>query len=522
MIETSLVECPVPGSCALKRTLRSLIVVLVLVAAPTAAQPDVRVGLPVSEPQAVNGSISWGLVDSSHRVVVNLSGPQESGTSKVFGPGDLVELDLLELGNLPDGKYSYTVRTVPNEGDQTGFVSRYASGAVHVSGGLIEGSSTFPEPVFREGTEPSQGAGLHTKTSPEIADVGTVPFLRLEDTTPQGVGTEDDWWILVDQFGAGDGDEDFSIGWQNDTSGGTITYPFVIGNSINNNALYLLSRGVASTTEIGLNTGSPAATLHLASNFVPDIRFEDVGSNPYQWEIEADSGSFSVEDVTAATLPLVVEAGAPSSSLRIDSAGSLGIGTAQPSATVEIEGSSGTSQLLVDEQAANASVEVMFNLVCNCSPGFRMENTVNGEVWFFRHTAAGDFAFDNVAGSGLEARLDASGNFFIRGSLSQGSSRSLKENVSEVPGAKVLELLEDVDLYEWSYLDQKARHFGPMAEQFSSAFGLGESRSKIAPSDMAGVALAGVKELRERNAALEDRVRRLEALLLAQLDEGQP
>ena len=145
----------------------------------------------------------------------------------------------------------------------------------------------------------------------------------------------------------------------------------------------------------------------------------------------------------------------------------------------------------------------MFNLVCNCAPAFRMHNTTNGQVWFFRHTSGGDFSFDDPAAAGQEARLTSSGDLFLKGTLSQGSSRALKENLEPANGDRVLEMLDRLDLYEWSYIDQASRHVGPMAEEFSAVYGLGESRVKIAPSDMAGVALSGVKALRAENVELK-------------------
>ncbi len=108
--------------------------------------------------------------------------------------------------------------------------------------------------------------------------------------------------------------------------------------------------------------------------------------------------------------------------------------------------------------------------------------------------------------------VDLSGNFRERsvgcrvGSAhvleATGSSRALKENLEPANGDRVLDALTKLDLYEWSYIDQRARHFGPMAEEFSAAYGLGESKAKIAPSDMAGLALAASKTLAEQNEAL--------------------
>ena len=63
------------------------------------------------------------------------------------------------------------------------------------------------------------------------------------------------------------------------------------------------------------------------------------------------------------------------------------------------------------------------------------------------------------------------------------------------------------------------------AEDFAAAFRLGSDDRHIAPADMAGIALAAIKALREENEALKmsntrltERLDRLEALLVG----GEP
>ena len=303
-------------------------------------------------------------------------------------------------------------------------------------------------------------------------------MIRFLDNT---TGQTQDWAIGTD------GSDD-SFGISDVLSNGFFNASFKIEQTAPANSLVIDSQG-----SLGIGTDAPAVNVHIAGDSSPYIRLDNGTSF---WDIRSNSSFAWFQNDSL--FPFVIAAGAPDSSFRMDSSGRIGIGTATPSSTMEIEGSSGTSQFLIDEQGADASVEVMFNLVCNCAPGFRMQNTVNGEIWFFRHTSAGDFSFDNVGSAGLEARLDSNGNFFIQGSLSQGSSRALKENLSPVDGETVLDALAKLDLYEWSYIDEGARHFGPMAEEFSAAYGLGESKAKIAPSDMAGLALAASKTLAER------------------------
>ena len=336
-------------------------------------------------------------------------------------------------------------------------------------------------------------------------------FLKL-DGAALGLITEDissvtgrDWQLAFNDLGTGE--EYFAVfdlGSSGGSTGAAVTgdassVPFRIDAGAPDNSVRVLQSG-----RVGMGTATPTQELEIVSSS-PTIRLVDLDGSA-QWNLNDSPQGFAFDIVSSAGATSVrhffIDRAAPADQLMLTPTG-IGIGTLTPSATMEIEGSSGTSQLLIDEQGADANVEIMFNLVCNCAPAFRMTNTTNGKVWFFRHTSGGDFSFDDPQSAGLEARLDSSGNFFLKGTLSQGSSRALKENLEPANGTKVLKMLDQLDLYEWSYIDQSGRHFGPMAEDFSAAYGLGESRAKIAPADMAGVALASAKALREENTGLK-------------------
>ena len=72
---------------------------------------------------------------------------------------------------------------------------------------------------------------------------------------------------------------------------------------------------------------------------------------------------------------------------------------------------------------------------------------------------------------------------------------------------------------EWSYLaeDPSVRHLGPMAQDFKQAFGLGYDDTTIFPLDASGVAMVAIQALHAENAALRERLARLEQRL-AQLE----
>jgi hypothetical protein len=68
-----------------------------------------------------------------------------------------------------------------------------------------------------------------------------------------------------------------------------------------------------------------------------------------------------------------------------------------------------------------------------------------------------------------------------------------------------------VPVATWNYItqDDSVRHMGPVAQDFRSAFGLGESDRLINTVDIDGVNLAGVRALIDRTDALRAQVQTL-------------
>jgi endosialidase-like protein len=99
------------------------------------------------------------------------------------------------------------------------------------------------------------------------------------------------------------------------------------------------------------------------------------------------------------------------------------------------------------------------------------------------------------------------------------SDRNLKDAFGEVDPQRVLSILSAVPVTTWEYRDDatRARHMGPMAQDFHAAFGLGNSNVRIDAVDANGVLLVAVQALRENiedlraeNALLRARVQALE------------
>jgi trimeric autotransporter adhesin len=109
------------------------------------------------------------------------------------------------------------------------------------------------------------------------------------------------------------------------------------------------------------------------------------------------------------------------------------------------------------------------------------------------------------------------------------SDRNVKENFRNVENEDILRRIRAMPVKTFTYKDDpyKARHIGPMAQDFQSAMRLTADDKTINMSDLDGVTLAGVRALEERTRdlkseldaktarikSLEERLARLEALL---------
>ncbi len=254
--------------------------------------------------------------------------------------------------------------------------------------------------------------------------------------------------------------------------------------------------------------------------------------------------NFFVRDVTnGSTLPLRIRPGAPTSSLDVDTNGDVGAGTSSPAASLHVRRTDGSAALLVQE--TNAASEKRNLLTLENSAGgvqFALVDAANARRWNFAVLNSGSFStsLDGSGGPELEIKLDGrvkmgpggagvfdlapNGNLAISGTLSQGSSRAIKDVVASVSPLDILSRVAALPLSKWTYKNDttKSVHLGPMAEDFYAAFELGADALHIAPGDLAAVALAAIKglqaEVDEREARIEEleqRLLRLEALLPA-------
>ena len=162
-----------------------------------------------------------------------------------------------------------------------------------------------------------------------------------------------------------------------------------------------------------------------------------------------------------------------------------------------------------------ASVAIGFDADTNGKLGSLAFGDASG--YLTQNDAANQFMARAIGGFKFFTATDATHGVFLAaggGSWMSLSDRNAKTAVKPIDSRDVLDRVVAMPVATWQYKaqDQKYRHIGPMAQDFYSAFGLGESDKGIDTVDADGVALAAIQGL---NAKLE----RENASLRTELDD---
>ncbi|KKM03949.1 hypothetical protein LCGC14_1769290 [marine sediment metagenome] len=88
------------------------------------------------------------------------------------------------------------------------------------------------------------------------------------------------------------------------------------------------------------------------------------------------------------------------------------------------------------------------------------------------------------------------------GAVTNPSSREVKTDKRILDEEDIAEKVIDLPVESWRYIGDEKEHVGPYAEDFTEAFGLGDSRT-IDLRDLAGVTMAAVKGLGKKIERLE-------------------
>ena len=341
--------------------------------------------------------------------------------------------------------------------------------------------------------------------------------IKFQDTSNSASFPTNDWQLTANDSTNG-GKNKFSI---DDIDGGRT--PFTIEASAPSHSLYVDSGG-----RVGLGTQSPVVELHIPSGDTPTVRLEQDGTSgftPQTWDVAGNETNFFVRDATnGSRLPFKIRPSAPTNSLYVDTDGDIGLGTASPSARLDVIGAAEVNGSAV--VAANDSATAALTVSNDGSQTLLRAEAGSTSLTF---SPDGSLRIVNPGGFGTQTilDLDAAGNLTALGTVNGGSDVNRKENFEEVNTEKILEKVAEMPVKFWSYKGEEVTHIGPMAQDFYKQFQLGQGEKTIAMADADGVALASIQalykeskekdqeisDLKKSNRELQERLEKIEALL---------
>jgi len=193
------------------------------------------------------------------------------------------------------------------------------------------------------------------------------------------------------------------------------------------------------------------------------------------------------------------------------------------------------ARILVDNSSEISAVpRNMFHLANNGAARFVLEDTSIPGVnsYTFATNPSGNFTFSRVGVAGAEIVVKRSGNIEMGPgttttmrvtnsavealSFTTLSDEASKTDIKKIESEDILDKLSALPVSTWRFKGDKEteRHIGPMAQDFHKVFGEGDKEATtINLSDMAGVALAGVKGLNEKLAAKDAEIHQLREAL---------
>ncbi len=232
--------------------------------------------------------------------------------------------------------------------------------------------------------------------------------IRAVDTSNSASFPTRDWQLTFNDSSNGGADK-FSV---DDIDGGRT--PFTIEGNAPSHSLFVDDGG-----RIGFGTNTPVADLHVKSGNTPTLRLEQDGSSgftPQTWDVASNETNFFIRDATnSSTLPFRIRPGAPTSAIDVANGGNVGIGDSSPDASLNVERSDGSAQVLIEETNGTQTGRDMLVLTNNGNPQIRLNN--EGSVNLSWTIGAGsNFTVKNDSGT-VVSRLSPTGDLIINGSI---------------------------------------------------------------------------------------------------------
>ena len=330
-------------------------------------------------------------------------------------------------------------------------------------------------------------------------------------------------WQLTANDSANGGANKFSI---DDITGGKT--PFTVTAGAPSNSIFVDSSG-----RLGLQDGHAGLEIHSVDGDTPTLRLDQDGSSgftPQVWDIAGNESGFFVRDTTNGShLAFRIQPGAPTNSIAIRSNGWVGIGSPgsaiTPRAPLDIYGAATTD--VFAGMGENIATGPSFNFgyagstfgrgagflnvrpdasAVPPNPSVRFM-TANVERMIITNTGNVGIGVTNPSNP-LEM---ASGAKVTAGGVwTNASSRSLKDDIRDLPADEAMETLRGLDPVTYVYkVAPSEHHVGFIAEDVPDLVASTDRRS-MSPMDVTAVLTKVVQEQQKTIEVLKARLDELE------------
>jgi len=265
-----------------------------------------------------------------------------------------------------------------------------------------------------------------------------------------------------------------------------------------------------------------AATLKLKANNTR-LKFEDTSTSPgfptTDWQLSANDtfsgglNKFFVEDLTAATVPFLIEGATPTNALYLDSTGRIGFGTSTPAKNLDI--SDPISPAIRMEQSA--SPFQAWDIVAN-NNNFYVRDVNHEFNPFIVRPSAGDNALvldaSGRIGLGVSSPLyqihHSSGARLDVGNWINASSREVKQDIRDLDAGAAMSAVKALQPVTFAYKANPAEtNVGFIAEDVPDLVATSD-RKGLSAMDITAVLTKVVQEQQRTIEDLQTRLQRLE------------
>ena len=211
--------------------------------------------------------------------------------------------------------------------------------------------------------------------------------LFFNDTSESGSFPGNDWRILINDTDNG-GDSYFGI---EDSTHGRVLFRADAGAPAN-------SLRIDSNGRLGILESSPDQHLHITSSASPAIRLQQSGAEAQIWDIYGSHDGLFITDVTSDSAAFVIESGAPTDSIRVNSGGRLGIRETSPARDIHIN-SGFTPGIRLEQSSKTGNLPQTWDLYGSHTAFFLRDESAGHNVFSVESGAPSDSIVVNSVGA---------------------------------------------------------------------------------------------------------------------------